>query len=111
MATAPVTGFTAGVAIGAVIAAAVTRRLGRRAGFMVGTLFPIAGGALATAALFAGSFWLLVAALLLAGFGNSFVQRYSLCRRRCRSACLQAAGDLSGPDRQYLRLRSSVRRR
>ncbi|WP_241560150.1 MFS transporter [Solirhodobacter olei] len=76
MATAPVTGFTAGVAIGAVIAAAVTRRLGRRAGFMVGTLFPIAGGALATAALFAGSFWLLVAALLLAGFGNSFVQQY-----------------------------------
>ena len=76
LATAPVTGFTSGVAIGAIIAAMVTRRLGRRAGFMVGTLFPIAGGALATAALFVGSFWLLVAALMLAGFGNSFVQQY-----------------------------------
>ena len=76
LATAPVTGFTVGVAVGAVIAASLMRLVGRRYGFMFGALLPAVGGILAAIALFAGSFWLFTLALLVAGFGNAFVQQY-----------------------------------
>lgn len=76
LATAPVTGFTVGVAIGAVMAAWLMRLVGRRYGFMLGALLPALGGGLAATALFTGSFWLFALALLVVGFGNAFVQQY-----------------------------------
>lgn len=75
LASAPVTGFTAGVAIGALPAAAVLRAVGGRAGFMLGTIVTALGGAIATLALFQGSFWLLVLGTLTVGFGGAFVQQ------------------------------------
>lgn len=76
LATAPVTGFTVGVAIGALPAAWIMRRLGRRGGFMSGAMITGLGGALATYALFIQNFWLFAAALAFMGFGGSFVQQY-----------------------------------
>ncbi|TPW31870.1 MFS transporter [Pararhizobium mangrovi] len=76
LATLPVTGFTAGVAIGAVFAAALTRLVGRRYGFMAGASLPAVGGIVAALALYDRNFWLLALGLMIVGFGNSFVQQY-----------------------------------
>lgn len=76
LATAPITGFNVGVALGALPAAAIIRRLGQRNGFMTGTLITALGGIVATAALFAASFWLFVAGLLALGVGGAFVQQF-----------------------------------
>jgi MFS family permease len=75
LATAPVTGFTLGVALGAIPAAALIRTLGNRIGFMTGTVVTGAGGALAAAALVRGSFWQFAFALLVIGIGGAFVQQ------------------------------------
>lgn len=76
LATAPVTGFTIGVALGAIPAAFVLKKLGLRLGFMAGTGMTAAGGMLATIALFAQHFWLFAAALAMIGVGNAFVQQF-----------------------------------
>lgn len=76
LATAPVTGFTIGVALGAIPAALVLKRLGLRLGFMTGTGMTAAGGLVATLALFAQNFWLFAAGLALIGVGNAFVQQF-----------------------------------
>lgn len=76
LATAPVTGFTAGVAVGALPAAALMRAVGRRNGFVAGTGSTALGGFIAALALFQSSFWLLVIGLLFVGGGNAFVQQY-----------------------------------
>lgn len=76
LATAPVTGFTLGVALGALPAAALMRAVGRRNGFVLGTGATATGGFVAALALFQSSFWLLVFGLLAVGAGNAFVQQY-----------------------------------
>lgn len=76
LATAPITGFTAGVAVGAVPAAMLIKRLGQRSGFMLGTVVTASGGALATFALYQSSFWLFVTGLLVLGIGGAFVQQF-----------------------------------
>jgi predicted MFS family arabinose efflux permease len=76
LATAPVTGFNLGVALGALPAAAVIRALGHKGGFISGCLVTAAGGAVATAGLYAGSFWLFAFGLLVIGLGGAFVQQY-----------------------------------
>lgn len=76
LATAPVTGFTVGVALGAIPAALILKRLGLRLGFMTGTVMTASGGLIATLALFAQSFWLFAAGLALIGVGNAFVQQF-----------------------------------
>lgn len=76
LATAPITGYNLGVALGALPAAALMHRVGRRNGFVTGALFTASGGAVAAMALFASSFWLFAAALVLIGCGGSFVQQY-----------------------------------
>jgi MFS family permease len=76
LATAPVTGFNVGVALGALPAAAIIRAIGQRYGFMTGCLVTALGGALATAALYAGSFWFFAGGLLVIGLGGAFVQQY-----------------------------------
>jgi len=76
LATAPVTGFTLGVAVGALPAAWLMRLIGRRLGFMGGACLNGLGGAVATIALFQSSFWLFAFGLLIIGMGNSFIQQY-----------------------------------
>jgi MFS family permease len=75
LATLPVTAFTVGVALGAIPAAMALRALGLRMGFMTGTIATATGGAIATLALFAESFWVFALGLLLVGIGNAFVQQ------------------------------------
>lgn len=76
LATAPVTGFSVGMALGALPAAAIIRGLGQRSGFMFGTAVTAAGGAIATLALFRSEFWLFAFGLLVIGIGNAFVQQF-----------------------------------
>jgi len=76
LATAPVTGFSLGVALGALPAAALIRMLGHRGGFVAGCLITALGGAVATAGLYAASFWLFAFGLFVIGFGGAFVQQY-----------------------------------
>ena len=76
LATAPVSGYTIGVAIGALPAAWLARTIGQKQAFMSGSLVTSLAGALAALSLFQGSFWLFVASLLLLGTGGSFAQQY-----------------------------------
>lgn len=76
LATAPITGFNLGVAVGALPAAAIIRALGHKGGFMTGCLITAFGGTVATAGLYAASFWLFAFGLLVIGFGGAFVQQY-----------------------------------
>ena len=76
LATAPVTGFTVGVAVGALPAAMLMRAVGRRNGFMTGALLTSFGGAVAAAALFIFNFWLFAFGLVIVGIGGAFVQQY-----------------------------------
>jgi MFS family permease len=76
LATAPLTGFNAGVALGALPAAYAIRALGHRKGFMTGTLLTAGGGLISTIALFQSAFWLFAFGLLVIGGGNAFVQQF-----------------------------------
>jgi MFS family permease len=76
LATAPLTGYSIGLALGALPAAGVIRALGHRNGFMTGTLLTALGGLFATIALFQSSFWLFAFGLLVVGGGNAFVQQF-----------------------------------
>lgn len=76
LATAPITGFSVGLALGALPAAAIIRSLGQRNGFMFGTAVTAVGGAVATLGLFRAEFWLFVFGLLLLGVGSAFVQQF-----------------------------------
>ena len=90
LATAPVTGFTIGVALGAVPAALVLKRLRLRLGFMTGTGMTAAGGLVATLALFAQNFWLFAAGLALIGIGNAFVQQFRFAAAESAPAAFKA---------------------
>ncbi|TVO51658.1 MFS transporter [Denitromonas halophila] len=76
LATAPVTGYTLGVALGALPAAMLMRAVGRKRGFMAGALIGIGGLLFATWALTVHSFWLFCMALMVNGFSGAFVQQY-----------------------------------
>lgn len=76
LATAPVTGFSVGVALGALLAAAISRALGRRNGLISGTGISATGGMVAALGLFDASFWLFTLGMVLIGCGNAFVQQY-----------------------------------
>jgi predicted MFS family arabinose efflux permease len=75
LATAPVTGFNLGVALGAVVVALVTRFIGRKSSFMFGAFCALAGGLVATLALFNASFWLFAFGMLLIGLSSGFTQK------------------------------------
>jgi predicted MFS family arabinose efflux permease len=76
LATAPVTGFTLGVALGALPAAAIIRSMGQRNGFLTGTVVTGCGGALAGVALLQGNFWLFAMGMMIVGIGGAFVQQF-----------------------------------
>lgn len=75
-ATLPVTGYVVGAAASTFFASLWMKRVGRRNGFLTGTLFGIAGGAITTYAIWIGSFWTLVFGTLVLGTYNAFGQYY-----------------------------------
>mgnify|MGYP001811976431 FL=1 len=76
LATAPVTGFSVGMALGTVPAAMLTRYIGRKFGFIGGLLIGIAGTLLAGYALIIGSFVLFCCGALGSGIASGFGQQY-----------------------------------
>jgi MFS family permease len=79
MATLPVTGYVVGAALSAMPVARLQARLGRRRTFQIGLLVAALTCALCAWAVSAGSFWLLVAATVLAGFysANGALYRFA----------------------------------
>lgn len=76
LATAPLTGYSVGLALGALPAAWTIRRLGHRDGFLTGAGVSALGGLIAAIALFQSSFWLFAFGLAVVGSGNAFVQQF-----------------------------------
>ena len=76
LATAPVTGFSVGMALGTLPAAMLTRYIGRKFGFIGGLAIGVAGTLLAGYALMIGSFWLFCVGALGSGIASGFGQQY-----------------------------------
>ena len=101
LATLPATALTIGTALGTIPASLVMRRVGRRLGFIVGSLFTMAGGLVGAWAVVAQSFWLLMAGGFLMGVASAFAQLYRFAaaeavtpERRGRAISLVLAGGL-----------------
>ena len=76
LATLPVTGYVVGAALSTFPASLWMKKVGRRNGFLTGTLFGLAGGAIATLGIYLASFWTLVFGTLVLGTYNAFGQYY-----------------------------------
>jgi MFS family permease len=103
LATLPVTGYVVGAALATFPASLWMRKVGRRSGFLTGTLFGVAGGAIATLGIWLGSFWTLVAGTLVLGAYNAFGQYYRYAAAdavpshwKARAISLVMAGGLVG---------------
>jgi MFS family permease len=79
------------------------KRVGRRNGFLTGTLFGMAGGAITTLAIWQQSFWMLVFGTLVLGTYNAFGQYYRFAAAdatpvhwKARAISLVMAGGLVG---------------
>jgi MFS family permease len=103
LATLPVTGYVVGSAISTFPASLWMKRVGRRNGFLIGTLFGLAGGAIATLGIWLGSFWTLVLGTLVLGTYNSFGQYYRFAaadvvplKWKAKAISLVMAGGLVG---------------
>ena len=79
MATLPVTGYVVGAALSAMPVARLQARVGRKKSFQVGLLVAALSAALCALAVSMGSFWLLVAATVFAGFysANGALYRFA----------------------------------
>jgi MFS family permease len=79
MATLPVTGYVVGAALSAMPVSRLQARLGRKRTFQIGLLVAIATAALGAVAVSTGSFWLLVATTVVAGFysANGALYRFA----------------------------------
>jgi MFS family permease len=79
MATLPVTGYVVGAALSAMPVARLQARVGRKKSFQVGLLVAGLSAALCALAVSIGSFWLLVAATVFAGFysANGALYRFA----------------------------------
>ena len=103
LATLPVTGYVVGAALATFPASLWMRRVGRRSGFFAGTLFGIAGAAVATLGIWLASFWTLVLGTLVLGAYNAFGQYYRFAAAdatpaswKARAISLVMAGGLVG---------------
>jgi MFS family permease len=101
LATLPATAVVVGTAVGTVPASMLMRRAGRRRGFIAGTVFAMAGGLVAAAAVGLGSFWLLALGSALVGMSSAFGQLYRFAAaeavpeaERSRAISLVLAGGL-----------------
>jgi MFS family permease len=103
LATLPVTGYVVGAALSTFPASLWMRRVGRRNGFLTGTLFGMAGGAITTLGIYQSSFWTLVLGTLVLGTYNAFGQYYRFAAAdasplswKARAISLVMAGGLVG---------------
>jgi MFS family permease len=103
LATLPVTGYVVGAALSTFPASLWMKRVGRRNGFLTGTLFGLAGGAITTLAIWQQSFWTLVLGTLVLGTYNAFGQYYRFAAAdasplswKARAISLVMAGGLVG---------------
>ena len=103
LATLPVTGYVVGAALSTFGASLWMKRVGRRNGFFTGTLFGLAGGAVATLGIAVQSFWTLVLGTLVLGTYNAFGQYYRFAAAdatpvqwKARAISLVMAGGLVG---------------
>jgi MFS family permease len=76
MATIPVTGYVVGAALAAMPVSRLQARLGRKRSFQLGLLVAATSSSLCAWAVTVHSFWLLVAATLLAGFYSANASLY-----------------------------------
>jgi MFS family permease len=76
MATLPVMGYVVGGALSTPLVARAQQRLGRQGSFQLGLLVALLSSLICAAAVFAGSFWLLVAGTLVAGYYSANGQLY-----------------------------------
>jgi MFS family permease len=79
MATLPVTGYVVGAALSAMPVSRLQQRLGRQRSFQIGLVVAAGSAALCAVAVVIGSFWLLVAATVIAGFysANGALYRFA----------------------------------
>lgn len=79
MATLPVTGYVVGAALSAIPVSRLQARFGRQRSFQAGLVVAAVAAALCAVAVSTRSFWLLVAATLLAGFysANAMLYRFA----------------------------------
>jgi len=79
MATLPITGYVLGAALSAMPVSRMQARIGRQRSFQIGLLVAMASAASCAAAVSYGSFWLLVASTLVAGFysANAALYRFA----------------------------------
>ncbi len=79
MATLPVTGYVVGAALSAMPVSRLQARLGRKRTFQIGLLVAIGSAAMGALAVSIGSFWLLVATTVVAGFysANGALYRFA----------------------------------
>ena len=79
MATMPVMGYVVGGALSTTVVARLQARLGRRCVFQIALVVAAASAALCALAVSIGSFWLLVAATVIAGFysANAALYRFA----------------------------------
>lgn len=87
MATLPVMGYVVGAALSTPLVARTQARWGRQASFQIGLAVAIVSCALCAWAAFSGSFWLLCAATLVAGYYSANGSLYRF-----------AAAELTAPD-------------
>jgi MFS family permease len=76
LATLPVSGYVLGAALSTGLVARHQRRFGRQRAFMLGNVVAFVAALLCAWAVIQGSFWLLVAATLVAGYANANAALY-----------------------------------
>ena len=76
MATVPVTGYVVGAALSTLLVARLQRRFGRKRSFQLGLVVAALSAAMCAVAVSRGSFWLLVASTLVAGFYSANASLY-----------------------------------
>ena len=102
-ATLPDTGYDVGATLYTFPPSLWMKKVGRRNGFLTGTLFGLAGGAIATFGIWTSSFWTLVGGTLVLGTYNAFGQYYRFAAAdatpvqwRAKAISLVMAGGLVG---------------
>jgi MFS family permease len=103
MATLPVSGYVVGAALSAMPVARLQARVGRKRAFQVGLVVAALSSALCALAVAIGSFWLLVAATMVAGFYSANAALYRFAgpelvapQHKERAISLVLAGGIAG---------------
>ena len=103
LATLPATGLVIGGALASFPASLLMKRIGRRRGFIMGAAVGILGAIISSAAVYAGSFWMLCLGTVVLGMYNGGAQYYRFAAAdvsppvfKSRAISLVLAGGLVG---------------